>query len=135
MADIKVVQIQTSPIPGQKTGTSGLRKKVSEFQKENYVENWTQSLFNALKESDAGDFAGQTLVLGGDGRFYNDTALKKIIRLAAGYAACGPIDTARQPRRRAKCALLFSIWKLIGSVNGTILDCLCTLETDGVKLW
>ena len=84
MAAVKVKQVVTSPIAGQKTGTSGLRKKVVEFQKENYVENWTQSLFNALKESEAGEFAGQTLVIGGDGRFYNAVALKKIIRVAAG---------------------------------------------------
>ena len=45
---MEVETVQTSPIAGQKTGTSGLRKKVKEFQSENYLANWLQSLFTAL---------------------------------------------------------------------------------------
>jgi hypothetical protein len=54
MANVAVVERKTSPIAGQKTGTSGLRKKVTEFQSENYLNNWVQSLFNALKPDLAG---------------------------------------------------------------------------------
>ena len=68
----------TSPFAGQKPGTSGLRKKVTEFQQSHYLENFTQSIFNALV-----DFQGKTLVVGGDGRFYNQTAIQTILKIAA----------------------------------------------------
>src|SRR5437016_4315473 len=70
--------IATTPFDDQRPGTSGLRKKVREFQKPNYTENFIQSIFNALD-----GFAGQTLVLGGDGRFYNDSVAQIVIRMAA----------------------------------------------------
>ena len=71
--------VPTQPFAGQKPGTSGLRKKVREFQQSHYFENFVQSIFNAV-----GDCAGKILVAGGDGRFYNRQALQIIIRMAAG---------------------------------------------------
>lgn len=72
--------VSTKPIEGQKTGTSGLRKKTKVFMSENYLANWIQSLFNAL-----GDEAkGQTIGLGGDGRYFNKEAVQIILKLAAG---------------------------------------------------
>lgn len=73
-----VKTVTTSPIDGQKTGTSGLRKKVSVFQQENYLHNWVQSLFTALE-----GLKGSTIALGGDGRYWNTTAIRIILRLAA----------------------------------------------------
>ena len=70
--------VETKPYSDQKPGTSGLRKKVPEFQQPNYVENFVQSTFNAVE-----GFAGKTLVLGGDGRYYNREAIQKVIRIAA----------------------------------------------------
>lgn len=70
--------VPTHPIEGQKPGTSGLRKKVSVFQAPHYVENFVQSIFDALD-----GLAGATLVVGGDGRYYNDTAIQTILRMAA----------------------------------------------------
>ncbi|MDB5623516.1 MAG: alpha-D-glucose phosphate-specific phosphoglucomutase [Devosia sp.] len=70
--------IPTTPYPDQKPGTSGLRKRVAVYQQPNYVENYIQAIFDSLE-----GFAGQTLVIGGDGRFYNDVAIQKAIRIAA----------------------------------------------------
>jgi phosphoglucomutase len=72
------VSIATKPIDGQKPGTSGLRKKVSVFSQPHYLENFVQSTFEA-----AGDVAGKTLVLGGDGRYHNDVAVQVILKMAA----------------------------------------------------
>jgi phosphoglucomutase len=74
------ITVATTPYAGQKPGTSGLRKKVVEFQKEHYLENFIQSTFNALP---AAEFAGCELVVAGDGRYYNKEASKTIIRMAA----------------------------------------------------
>jgi phosphoglucomutase len=72
------VTISTTPYSDQKPGTSGLRKRVSVYQQPNYVENFIQSIFDSLE-----GFAGQILVIGGDGRYYNDVAIQKAIRIAA----------------------------------------------------
>ena len=73
-----IKSIPTSPIDGQKTGTSGLRKKVSVFQQPNYLHNWVQSLFSSLD-----GLPGSTIAMGGDGRYWNKDAIRIICRLAA----------------------------------------------------
>jgi phosphoglucomutase len=70
--------VETTPYGDQKPGTSGLRKKVPVFQQPNYVENFIQSVFDSLD-----GFSGKTLVLGGDGRYYNREVVDIAIRMAA----------------------------------------------------
>ena len=75
---MQVKTVPTRPIEGQLPGTSGLRKKVTVFQQPGYLENFVQSLFDVLP-----GLAGNTLVLGGDGRYFNDRAIQVILRMAA----------------------------------------------------
>ena len=75
---MSVKTVPTRPFEGQLPGTSGLRKKVAVFQQPGYLENFVQSVFDALP-----GLAGATLVLGGDGRYYNDRAIQTILRMAA----------------------------------------------------
>ncbi len=70
--------VQTTPYMDQKPGTSGLRKKVPVFQQKNYAENFIQSIFNSLD-----GFKGDTLVIGGDGRYYNREVIQIAIKMAA----------------------------------------------------
>nr|WP_315260871.1 alpha-D-glucose phosphate-specific phosphoglucomutase [uncultured Duganella sp.] len=72
--------VNTKSYPGQRPGTSGLRKKVTVFQQAHYLENFVQSVFDTL-----GDCSGKTLVLGGDGRFHNRVAVQTILRMAAAH--------------------------------------------------
>ena len=73
-----ITTIQTTPYNDQKMGTAGLRKKSKIAMQPNYVENFMQSIFNAIGKLD-----DKTFLVGGDGRFYNDIAIQKIIKMAA----------------------------------------------------
>ena len=77
--------VRTNPIDGQKPGTSGLRKKTAVFRRPHFLENYVQSIFDGI-----GGIAGNTLVVGGDGRFFNDQAIQIILRMASanGAARC-----------------------------------------------
>ncbi len=75
---MKVSTVNTKPFAGQKPGTSGLRKKVSEFKQAHYLENFVQSIFASLD-----GYTGKTLVVGGDGRYHNLEATQCIIKMAA----------------------------------------------------
>lgn len=77
--------IPTTPFAGQRPGTSGLRKKVTEFQQAGYLENFVEAIFLTL-----GEGSGRTLVVGGDGRYFNREAIQVILRMAAahGVARC-----------------------------------------------
>ncbi|KAH7106182.1 hypothetical protein BKA62DRAFT_689108 [Auriculariales sp. MPI-PUGE-AT-0066] len=73
-----VQTVATKPFDGQKPGTSGLRKRVKIFKQEHYTENFVQAIFDAIQP------AGFTLVVGGDGRYFSEPAVQKIIAIAAG---------------------------------------------------
>ena len=70
--------VKTQPYMDQKPGTSGLRKKVTHIQQQNYLENFVQAMFDQLSESEKA-----LLIIGGDGRFYNDKAIQCIVKIAA----------------------------------------------------
>ena len=78
----KVSKFDTKPYDDQKMGTSGLRKKVKVFQKEHYLENFVQSIFDAYKPE---DYQGKSLVVAGDGRFYNDVVIQKLLKIACAH--------------------------------------------------
>jgi len=75
---LDISTISTQPFADQRPGTSGLRKKVRVFQTLHYLENFVQSIFDTQS-----DLKGGTLVLGGDGRYYNRQAIQTILRMAA----------------------------------------------------
>ena len=77
----QIATVTTTPIAGQKPGTSGLRKKTPVFMGRHYLENFVQSIFDVVGA------AGKTFVLGGDGRYFNDRAAQVILRMAAANGA------------------------------------------------
>ena len=73
-----ILTVPTQPFTDQNPGTSGLRKRVSVFQQPGYLENFVQAVF------DAADLPrGATLVVGGDGRYFNRQAIQTVLRMAA----------------------------------------------------
>nr|WP_321457902.1 alpha-D-glucose phosphate-specific phosphoglucomutase [uncultured Cohaesibacter sp.] len=79
---MKISTISCEPISGQKPGTSGLRKKTRVFMEPGYLENFIQSVFNAI-----GGAEGKTFVVGGDGRYFNRKAIQIILSMAAANGA------------------------------------------------
>lgn len=77
---MQVRTVATTPFTDQKPGTSGLRKRVPAFRQPHYLENFVQSIFDTIKAP-----PGATLVLGGDGRYYNREAIQIILKMAAAY--------------------------------------------------
>ena len=79
---MEIKLVPTTAFEDQKPGTSGLRKKTKVFMETpNYLENFVQAIFNTI------DVKDKTLVLGGDGRFYNKEALQVILKMAIANEA------------------------------------------------
>lgn len=78
-----VLSVPVTAFADQRPGTSGLRKKVAVFQQPGYLKSFVQSIFDALPEAVGDGVAGKVLVLGGDGRFFNDKAAQIILRMMA----------------------------------------------------
>ena len=75
---MQIRMVATTPFTDQKPGTSGLRKRVQAFRQPHYLENFVQSIFDTIEAPE-----GSTLVLGGDGRYYNREAIQVILKMAA----------------------------------------------------
>ena len=80
---MQILTVTTKPFSDQKPGTSGLRKRVTTFQQAHYLENFVQAIFDSISAP-----PHATLVLGGDGRYYNREAIQLILKMAAanGFA-------------------------------------------------
>ncbi len=119
-----IKNIATTPYTDQKMGTAGIRKKSKIVAQPNYIENFVQSLFDAI-----GGVEGQTFVLGGDGRYYNDVAIQKIIKIAAankmkklivgqnGYIST-PASSKVLLKNKADGGLVLSASHNPGGING-----------------
>ncbi|KTG31604.1 hypothetical protein cypCar_00019956 [Cyprinus carpio] len=78
---LQVLTLPTSPYPDQRPGTNGLKKKTHVFQsKKNYLHNFIQCIFSSI---DLRDRQGSTMVVGGDGRYFNSTVIQVIVQMAA----------------------------------------------------
>jgi phosphoglucomutase len=75
---MQIHTVKTTPFADQKPGTSGLRKRVPVFQQAHYLENFVQSVFDTIAAP-----SNATLVLGGDGRYYNREAIQIILKMAS----------------------------------------------------
>ncbi|MGI6523736.1 MAG: alpha-D-glucose phosphate-specific phosphoglucomutase [Bdellovibrionota bacterium] len=80
--DLTPITIHTIPFQDQQPGTSGLRKKTAVFMQQNYLENFVQSTFDVLYMDFPDQFQDHTLVVGGDGRFFNSVAIQTIVKMA-----------------------------------------------------
>ncbi|RPA76449.1 phosphoglucomutase/phosphomannomutase [Ascobolus immersus RN42] len=78
---VNIQTVETTAYTDQAPGTSGLRKKVVRFQEKNYTENFIAALLEAIPEGAQDAF----LVIGGDGRYYNKTAMQLIAKIGAAY--------------------------------------------------
>jgi phosphoglucomutase len=79
---MSILTVATTPIEGQKPGTSGLRKKTREFMDAHFVENFVQAILDAI-----GGAQGKTFVLGGDGRYFTPQVAQVILRMCAAQGA------------------------------------------------
>ena len=79
---MNVRTVPTTPFEGQKPGTSGLRRKTATFMQPGYLQNFVQSVCDAV-----GGLRGKTLTVGGDGRYFNERAIQTILAMAAANGA------------------------------------------------
>lgn len=118
--------IKTTPYADQKMGTGGLRKKSKVMMQPNYFENFIQSVFNNIK-----NLRGAVFVVGGDGRFFNDVAIQKFIKMAAangvgrliigqnGYVST-PAGSNLMLKYKTDGGFVFSASHNPGGINGDV---------------
>ena len=141
---MEVLTVSTFPVEGQAPGTSRLRKETKTFMQAGYLENFIQSIFNAIEGGKA-----KTSVVGGDGRHYNAEAIQTIIKIAAANGVAKLIvgqqclvGVARSMPTSAACdrvAEKFRInaygtptgWKYFGNLLDTGKVTLCREESAG----
>jgi len=77
---MKIRRVPVRPFDDQRPGTSGLRKRTRVFEQPHYLETFLEAVFR-----DAPGIRGGTLVVGGDGRYGNVSAIQRAIRMAAAH--------------------------------------------------
>ncbi|HKC66020.1 MAG TPA: alpha-D-glucose phosphate-specific phosphoglucomutase [Pyrinomonadaceae bacterium] len=128
MENSNLKTVSTTPFTDQRPGTSGLRKKTRHFMQPGYIENFVQSVFNTIRDEASGQFGKETLIVGGDGRYYNRAATQIILRMAAangfGRVLVGrsglmstPAVSATIRRRKALGGLVLSASHNPGGIN------------------
>ena len=116
--------VPTVPIPGQKPGTSGLRARTVEAMQPGWIENLAQSILDVIAPG-----IGSSLVLGGDGRFFNERAIQVLLKMAAANGVAHvavarngllstPSASAEVRHRRADGALILSASHNPGGEDG-----------------
>jgi len=120
-----VTSVPTKPIDGQKPGTSGLRKKTKVFMEDPYLHNFVQSVFDALV-AEGVPVKGSTIVVSGDGRFWNKTAIQVIIKMAAAAGVarvwCGTEGLLSTPATSAVIRTRARGLKGMSPIGGFILS-------------
>ena len=116
MGNSQATTIATTPFADQRPGTSGLRKKVDVFKQRHYLENFIQSIFDSLE-----GYQGATLVVGGDGRYYNREAIQKILKIAAangvGHVVIGQSGILSTPAASALIRALMAFGGIVLSAS------------------
>jgi phosphoglucomutase len=84
---MRIHEVAITPFQDQRPGTAGLRKKVCVFQQPHYLESFVQSIFDVTRGDALTGRGGGLLVVGGDGRYHNRSAIQTVIAMAAanGY--------------------------------------------------
>tara|TARA_Y100001978_G_scaffold165441_1_gene152833 strand:+ start:81 stop:1718 length:1638 start_codon:yes stop_codon:yes gene_type:complete len=123
MDEIRFINIK-HPFTDQKPGTSGLRKSTLKFQEPHYLEIFIESILRSLN-----NVKGSTFIVGGDGRFGNEEAIKKIIQICAAHSV-GKIIISRNGllstpaasnlirNRKAKIGIILSASHNPGGLQG-----------------
>src|SRR5215210_1905670 len=128
MREGSVQTVPTQPFEGQRPGTSGLRKKTRVFMQPGYLENFVQSVFDAIRADAPDGFRKEMLVVGGDGRYFNREAIQTILRMASangfgrllvgrGGILSTPAVSAVIRRRRALGGLVLSASHNAGGID------------------
>lgn len=131
--DLIILTYPTEPIEGQKTGTSGMRKKTQIIvSTPTFLPNWIQSLFNALGGPSV--LSGSTLILGGDGRYYNKVAAQTILRLAAANGVARVIVGQEALLTTPAVSSLIPLFNAIGGIILTASHNPAGIDADwGIK--
>nr|XP_061795145.1 phosphoglucomutase-1-like [Nerophis lumbriciformis] len=111
---LRVLTVPTSPYSDQRPGSNGLRRKVHVFQsRRNYLHNFIQSIFSSI---DLRDRQGSALVVGGDGRFFNQTAIEVIVQMAAANGVGRLIVGHHGLMSTPACSCVIRKFKAIGGI-------------------
>ncbi|XP_051943639.1 phosphoglucomutase-1-like isoform X2 [Hippocampus zosterae] len=111
---LRVLTVPTFPYADQRPGTNGLRRKVHVFQsRRNYLHNFIQSIFSSI---DLRDRQGSTVVVGGDGRFFNQTAIEVIVQMAAANGVGRLIVGHHGLMSTPACSCVIRKFKAIGGI-------------------